>query len=91
MVKVTFTLADETVEQIRRAADRQRKPQSQIVREAIAEYAARVDRLSERERLHLLDALAGIAAARPTRPGRAVDAELRALRAARRHGGRRSP
>ena len=90
MVKVTFTLDDETVEQIRHAAARQRKPQSQIVREAVAEYAARGDRLSERERLELLGVLDKLASARPTRSVRAVDAELRELRAARRQGGRRS-
>ena len=90
MVKVTFTLDDETVDQIRRTAARQRKPQSQVVREAVAEYAARADRLTERERLQLLDVLSTLASARPTRPARAVDAELQELRAARRQGGRRS-
>jgi Arc/MetJ-type ribon-helix-helix transcriptional regulator len=90
MVKVTFTLDDETVDQIRRTAARQRKPQSQVVREAVAEYAARADRLTERERLELLGVLDTLASARPTRPARAVDAELRQLRAARRQGGRRS-
>jgi hypothetical protein len=90
MVKVTFTLDDETVAQIRQAAARQRKPQSQIVREAVADYAARADQLTERERLELLDALGKVASARPTRSARAVDAELRKLRAARRQGGRRS-
>lgn len=90
MVKVTFTLDDDTVEQIRQTAARQRKPQSQIVREAVAEYAARGDRLSERERLELLETLGRLASARPTRSARAVDAELRDLRAARRQGGRRS-
>jgi hypothetical protein len=90
MVKVTFTLDAETVDQIRRTAARQRKPQSQIVREAVAEYAARADRLTERERLQLLETLGHLAAARPTRSARAVDLELRDLRAARRQGGRRS-
>ena len=42
MVKVTFSLDDGTVDQIRRAAARLGRPQSQIVREAIADYAARV-------------------------------------------------
>jgi metal-responsive CopG/Arc/MetJ family transcriptional regulator len=90
MVKVTFSLDEETVEQIRRAATRLGKPQSQIVRDAVADYAARVDRLSERERLTLLGVLEDLRTAAPTRSARAVDEELGALRTARRHGGRRS-
>lgn len=90
MVKVTFTLDDETVAQIRETAARQRKPQSQVVREAVAEYAARADQLSEQERLRLLETLGRIASERPTRSGKSVDGELHAIRAARRQGGRRS-
>ena len=47
MIRVTFTLSDETVAEIRRTAARLRKPQSQVVREAVAEYAARSDRLTD--------------------------------------------
>jgi hypothetical protein len=90
MVKVTFTLDDETVAELRRTAARLGKPQSAVVREAVADYAARADRLSERERLHLLDVLDTIAGRPPTRGSRAVDEELGAIRAARRQGGRRS-
>jgi len=90
MVKVTFSLDEETVEQIRRAASRLGRAQSHIVRDAVADYAARVDRLSERERLTLLGVLEGLARAAPTRSARAVDGELGAIRAARRQGGRRS-
>jgi hypothetical protein len=90
MVKVTFSLDDETVEQIRRAANRLGKPQSHIVREAVADYSARVDRLSERERLKLLSVLEELGKAAPTRSARAVDKELGALRTGRRQGGRRS-
>src|SRR4029450_14158463 len=89
MVRVTFSLDDATVEQIRRTASRLRKPQSTVVREAVADYAARSDQLSERERLHALSVLTRLRGAKPTRPAKAVDAELTALRAARRHGGRR--
>jgi predicted transcriptional regulator len=46
MAKVTYTLDDRTVDLLKRTAAQQRKPQSQVVREAIAEYAARVERLS---------------------------------------------
>jgi predicted transcriptional regulator len=90
MVKMTFSLDDETVERLRRAAARLGMPQSHVVREAVAEYAARVDRLSERERLHLLGVLEGLEQAPPTRGARAVDNEIATIRAARRTGGRRS-
>jgi Arc/MetJ-type ribon-helix-helix transcriptional regulator len=89
MVRVTFSLDDATVEQIRRTASRLRKPQSHVVREAVADYAARSDQLSERERLQALNVLTRLRSAKATRPVKAVDAELAALRAARRHGGRR--
>jgi predicted transcriptional regulator len=91
MVKVTFSLDEDTVERIRRAAERLGKAQSHIVREAVAEFAARTDRLSERERLNLLGVLEGLEKTAPTRSARAVDEELTAVRAARRQGGRRSP
>ncbi|RPI51594.1 MAG: ribbon-helix-helix protein, CopG family [Acidobacteria bacterium] len=90
MVKVTFSLDEETVEQLRRTASRLGKAQSHVVREAVAEYAARADRLSERERVHLLGVLDQIGRAAPTRSARAVAEEIRAVRSARRHGGRRS-
>jgi len=90
MVKVTFSLDEQTVEQIKRAAERLGKAQSHIVREAVAEFAARTDRLSERERLRLLGVLEGLQKAAPTRNAPAVDDELKAVRAARRQGGRRS-
>lgn len=90
MVKVTFSLDDETVAQIRRTAGRLRKAQSQVVREAVAEYAARTDRLTERERQHLLGVLESLGDKAPTRSARAVDEELAAVRTARRKGGRRS-
>ena len=89
MVKATFSLDDETMEQIRRTAARLGKAQSHVVREAVAEYAARTDRLSERERLHLLGVLEELGQARISRTARAVDQEIKTVRAARRHGGRR--
>ena len=89
MVRVTFSLDDATVAQIRQTAARLRKAQSHVVRDAVADYAARSDRLSERERLHLIGVLEGLRDAKPTRPGADVDTELRSLRAARRAGGRR--
>jgi metal-responsive CopG/Arc/MetJ family transcriptional regulator len=91
MVRVTFTLSDETVAEIRRTAARLRKPQSQVVREAVAEYAARSDRLSDAERRQALAIVHRLRTAAPTRPAADVEAELRELRAARRRTGRRHP
>lgn len=89
MSRITFSLDDATVAQIRQTAARLRKPQSHVVREAVADYAARADRLSESERLHLMGVLERLRDARPTRPAAEVDAELGSLRTARRTGGRR--
>jgi hypothetical protein len=92
--KATFTLDEETVTKIRRLAERSRKPQSQIVREAVAYYAAREEMLTDEERQRLLRVLDEFAA-RPARPGdktaEDVDRELRELRLARRSPGRLHP
>jgi predicted transcriptional regulator len=90
MVKVTFTLDDATVAEIRRTAERLGTAQSHVVREAVAEYAARADRVSERERLRTLTILDSLRKAPASRTAGAVDAELRAVRAARHTGGRRT-
>ena len=90
MVRATFSLDEATLAEIRRTAEKLRKPQSHVVREAVAEYAARADRLSERERLELLEALERLDRGAASRSATAVDAELREFRAARRRGGRRS-
>jgi hypothetical protein len=90
MAKVTYTLDDTTVDLLKRTAAQQRKPQSQVVREAIAEYAARAERLSESERSRMLQVLAKVRATAPGRPAADVDEELRALKTARRQGGRRT-
>jgi hypothetical protein len=88
MVKVTFTLDAETVSTLRRSAERLRRPQSAVVRDAIADYAERIGRLSTRERAQMLRVLDALASAPPTRPSRAVDAELRQIRASRRSAAR---
>lgn len=89
MVKVTFTLDDATVAELRRAADRVRKPRSQVVREAIRDYAVRVGKLSEEERARLLKVFDTVVPAIRPRPAREVDAELKEIRTARRRWGRR--
>jgi hypothetical protein len=88
--KVTFTLDDATVARLRRAAARLDVPQSRVVREAIHDFSERIGRLSERERLHKLRVFDEHVPRIPARPQSEVEAELRAVRAARRRGGRRS-
>ena len=91
MVKVTFTVDDETVLRLRRIAARLAKPQSQVVREALKEYEARSTKLSDEERARMLAVVDRMMKAPATRSARAVDAELRDIRAARRRWARRSP
>ena len=91
MVKATFSLDDETMEQLRRTAARLGKAQSHIVREAVMEYAARTDRLSERERLQLLGVLERLGHT-PVQPhGTSCRSGDHGGARARRHGGRRRP
>jgi metal-responsive CopG/Arc/MetJ family transcriptional regulator len=88
--KVTFTLDDQTIQRLGNAAERLKKPKSEVVREAIADYHQRIGRLSEAERLRLLKILDEMASRPPTRPQAEVDREIAEIRAARRTGGRRS-
>ena len=87
--KVTFTLDDETVRSIRRLAERARKPQSLIVREAVACYAGREDLLSEDERQQTLTVLRDLGEKLPTRPREDVARELSELRESRQTGWQR--
>src|SRR5262245_49296705 len=89
MVKVTFTLDDQTVERLRRTALRLAKPQSYVVREAIREYETRSTRLSDEERARLLAIVDRMVQDPPTRTAAEVDAEIAAISASRRHWGRR--
>ena len=91
MARVTYSLDDATVARIRQTAARLGKPQSQVVREAVAEYAERADRLSDEERRHALTVLERLRRQAPTRSAAEVDRELDTLRATRRGGGRRHP
>jgi hypothetical protein len=87
---MTFSLDEETARTLDRTAERLDMPKSQVVREAIAEYGARSDRLSAEEQRRLLAAFDTLVPKIPSRPAREVDAELKALRQARRSGGRAS-
>ena len=88
MVKVTFTLDNETVERLRRMATRMAKAQSHVVREAVKEYEARSAKLSDAERARALAVVDRMIQEPPTRAAAEVDAELRAIRASRRRWGR---
>ncbi len=88
-VKATFTLDEPTVARLRHIAARLGRPQSQVVREAVADYAQRVGRLSEQERLRLLQVFDAVVPAIPPRPLQHVEREIAQLRQARRAGGRR--
>ncbi len=90
MVKMTFSLDEATADRLRTSADRLARPQSAVVREAIREYAERLGNLGEAERRRLLATFDDVVAKIPRRPASAVDAEIQAIRAARRRGGRRS-
>lgn len=87
--KVTYTLDDETVARVRKLAQRTRKPQSQIVREAVAHYAAREEKLTPEERDQKLAILRKYAALLPDRPRDEVERELRDIRESRRTGWQR--
>jgi ribbon-helix-helix CopG family protein len=90
MVKVTFTLDEKTVAKLKDAAERLSKPKSEVVREAVVDYHARIGRLSEQERLRAMRLLAEHLARAPQRSQAAVNRELKEIRAARRTGGRRT-
>ena len=89
-VKMTFSLDETTARSLEQAAERLGKPKSEVVREAIRDYSLRVDRLSEAERLRMLQALDELLPRTPPRSDAEVDRELREIRAARRGGGRRT-
>jgi hypothetical protein len=88
MVKMTFTLDDQTVERLRRTATRLAKPQSYVIREAVREYEARSARLSDEERARMLAIIDRMVQEPPTRSAAEVDVELGEIRALRRRWGR---
>jgi len=87
-LKMTFSLDEATAARLNEAAVSLHKPKSEVVREAILDYAARVGRLSEAERRRLLGVFDEVVPVIPIRPEADVDAELAELREARRRGGR---
>ena len=91
MAKLTFSLDDETVRTLRMIAERKRKPQSVVVREAIVEYAAKDEKLSDPERTRKLQLIRQLTSQPAIRDQASVDRELDELRRSRKAGwGRRS-
>ena len=88
MPKLTFSLDDQAVALLRRAAERSRKPMSLVVREAITHYAAHEEKLSEEDRQRLLGTIRRIRNRPAVRSQEAVEQELKAIRRARRTGTR---
>lgn len=90
-VKMPFTLDHETARRIDRTAERLAIPKSAVVREAVAEYAARAGRLSDQERRRMLRVFDDVIERILVQSSVAADAELAAIRRARRQGRRRTP
>lgn len=90
MKKMTFTLDDDSVRELERAARRLNIPKSQVIREAVSLYGDQLGRLSDEEREARLDAFDRLVPAIPDRPRGAVEKELDEIRNARRAGGRGS-
>lgn len=88
-VKMTFSLDEETARRLERIAERLAMPKSHVIREAIVEYGERGDRLSRSERDRQLAAFDGLVSKIPKRAQHEVDAELKAIREARRTSSRR--
>jgi predicted transcriptional regulator len=86
--KMTFTLDGETADRIDRTAARLGMPKSGVVREAVSEYSAKSDRLSDSERTRLLAAFDAFVPKIPNRRAADIARELAAIRKARRAGWR---
>jgi len=89
MIKVTFTLDDDTVAYLGRTAERLGMPKSQVVREAIRVYGEQAGLLTEEERDRMLNVFDEVTAGIPPRDRAEVERELKEIREARRGGGRR--
>ena len=86
MVKLTVTVDDETAQRLRKLADRKKKPQSQIVREALAYYDANPpdEKTSPEERARLLGVIDAIISRPPDKDPEVTRRELEELRESRR-------
>jgi hypothetical protein len=89
MVKMTFTVDQETADALRRLANRLNKPQSMVLREAIRHYEPHAGNLSDDERKRRVELFDRVIATIPKRPAAETDQELHSLRTSRRKGWRR--
>ena len=87
-VTVAFPLDTTTVSLLNEIAGRLGKSKGAIVREAIQHFHGPSGRLSERERLRMLRVFDKLVPQIPARNLKSVEAEIRAIRRARRGGGR---
>jgi hypothetical protein len=88
MVKVTFTLDEETVAAIKRIAQRLQRPQSAVIRAAIPFYEPHAGQLSAAERAQRVEVFDRLVARVPGKPAAEVDRELRSVRRSRTAGWR---
>ena len=86
--KTTFTLDEPALTSLRDAAERLSMSKSEVVREAILEFHARIGRLGERERINMLRAFDELVPQIPLGPAESADNELAEIRRARKGGGR---
>lgn len=85
---MTFTLDAGTAASLRQASERLSRPQSAVVNEAIQDFSERVGRLSERERLRMLQVFDQVVGPLPARSVSRARREIAEIRQARRIGGR---
>ena len=88
MVKMTFTIDEDTADTLRRISKRVDRPQSQVLREAIRHYEPHAGQLSAQERKARVELFDRVVARIPKSPAKKVDAELRDIRSSRRRGWR---
>ena len=80
MIKMTFTLDEDAVRQLERAAARLSMPKSRVVREALRVYGEELGRLSEVEREKMLGIFDDVVPCIPDRPREEVERELAEVR-----------
>jgi predicted transcriptional regulator len=90
MAKITFSVDEATIRTLKTTAERLRKSQSLVFREAIAEYAARAGRLTGEEQRQMLAVIDRMLRRSATRSAADVKREIREVRRARRQGGRKT-
>lgn len=90
-MRATFSIDSATDAALRRLADSLGISKSAVVRQGVLDLAQRADRLSEGERLRLMAVLRTWMATPANRERSEALRELKAVRTARREGGRRRP